>query len=160
MVDNVDVGTEAYQQHVLDAFLTGIVGTAQDHLATNIKIDRNARESSMTRPKCRPNYIFSVNGQLVFKGEERRTGSLGEGALDLCKEMLPGSVGKTGKLDSWLGYASSCGCVRFYYILGVEKMIECSDIINLQNLEDRVTMIITLVNVVRITQAQILAKGK
>ncbi|KAJ2252760.1 hypothetical protein GGI13_003088 [Coemansia sp. RSA 455] len=160
MINNVNIGTEAMQQHVLDAFLMGIIGTAQDHLATNIKVDRNAAESSMTMPQCRPDYLLTMNGQLVFKGEEKKGGDIRHIAQELSDKMLPGSVGKTGKLDYLLGYATSGSRVLFECIYSDRAMLECSNIIDLLKLPDRVTMVIMLVNVVRITRAQILAKEK
>ncbi|KAJ2754972.1 hypothetical protein GGI19_002021 [Coemansia pectinata] len=160
MINNVNVGTESMQQHVLDAFLMGIIGTAQDHLATNIKIDRNATESSMTRQQCRPDYLLTMNGQLVFKGEEKKGGDIRHIAQELTDKMIPGSVGKTGKLDYLLGYATSGSRVLFECIYNDHAMLECSNIIDLIKLPDRVTMVIMLVNVVRIAHAQMLAKEK
>ncbi|KAJ2581361.1 hypothetical protein GGH95_002119 [Coemansia sp. RSA 1836] len=158
MITNVNVGTESMQQHVLDAFLMGIIGTAQDHLVTNIKIDRNAAESSMTLPQCRPDYLLTMNGQLVFKGEEKKGGDIRRIANELIDKMIPGSVGKTGKLDYLLGYATSGSQVLFECIYDNHAMLECSNIIDLSKLPDRVTMVIMLVNVVRIAGAQMLSK--
>ncbi|KAJ2746994.1 hypothetical protein GGI20_000890 [Coemansia sp. BCRC 34301] len=158
MITNVNVGTESMQQHVLDAFLMGIIGTAQDHLASNIKIDRNSAESSMTLPQCRPDYLLTMNGQLVFKGEEKKGGDIRRIAEELTDKMIPGSVGKTGRLDYLLGYATSGSQVLFECIYDNHTMLECSDIIDLAKLPDRVTMVIMLVNVVRIVGAQMLSK--
>ncbi|KAJ2492918.1 hypothetical protein IWW37_001090 [Coemansia sp. RSA 2050] len=160
MINNVNVGTESMQQHVLDAFLMGIIGTAQDHLAINIKIDRNAAESSMTLPQCRPDYLLTMGGQLVFKGEEKKGGNIRHIAQELTDKMIPGSVGKAGKLDYLLGYATSGSQVLFECIYNNHAMLECSNILDLMKLPDRVTMVITLVNVVRIAYAQMLAKGE
>ncbi|KAJ2689913.1 hypothetical protein IWW39_001137 [Coemansia spiralis] len=160
MINNINVGTESMQQHVLDAFLMGIIGTAQDHLVINIKIDRNAAESSMTLPQCRPDYLLTMNGQLVFKGEEKKGGGIRRIAQELTDKMIPGSVGKTGKLDYLLGYATSGSQVLFECIYGDHTMLECSSILDLMKLPDRVTMVIMLVNVVRVAHAQMLAKSE
>ncbi|KAJ2003524.1 hypothetical protein GGI04_002941 [Coemansia thaxteri] len=158
MINNVNVGTESMQQHVLDAFLMGIIGTAQEHLAIDIKIDRNAAESSMTLPQCRPDFLLIMNGQLVFKGEEKKGGDIRHIALELVDKMIPGSVGSKGKLEYLLGYATAGSRVLFNCIYGDHAMIECSSIIDLMSLPNRVTLVIMLVNVVRITHALMLAK--
>ncbi|KAJ2629069.1 hypothetical protein GGF44_004345 [Coemansia sp. RSA 1694] len=99
-----------------------------------------------------------MNGQLVFKGEEKKGGDIRRIANELIDKMIPGSVGKTGKLDYLLGYATSGSQVLFECIYDNHAMLECSNIIDLSKLPDRVTMVIMLVNVVRIAGAQMLSK--
>ncbi|KAJ1842544.1 hypothetical protein LPJ73_005767 [Coemansia sp. RSA 2703] len=152
-VTNVGRGTESMQQHVLDKFLMGIISTAQSEIASvDILIDRNAAENSVTKKGCRPDFLFSINGQLVFKGEEKKAGDVRKIAMELTDKMIPGSVGKgaTSRIQYLLGYATAGSRVLFECIHGDDKMVECSNILNLERIPDRVTMIRIIVNVVRI----------
>ncbi|KAJ1985945.1 hypothetical protein GGI25_006452 [Coemansia spiralis] len=158
MVNNVSVGTESMQQHVLDAFLMGIIGTAQEYLPMDVSIDRNAAEASMTLPQCRPDYLLMFNGQLVFKGEEKKRGDVRHIAEELTEKMADGVLGKKGKLDYLLGYATAGPRVLFECIHEGNKLLECSDILNLERIPDRVTMLIILINVVRVAYALYNAK--
>ncbi|KAJ2611329.1 hypothetical protein H4S08_003210 [Coemansia sp. RSA 1365] len=151
-------GTESMQQCVLDTFLMAVIGTAQEHLEIDSKVDRNANELSMTNAMCRPDYLLILNGLLVFKGEEKKNGDVRNIALELVDKMLPGSVGKNGKLEYLLGYATAGTRVLFECIYDDSKMSECSDILNLERISDRVTMIVILINVVRIASALYNAK--
>ncbi|KAJ2805106.1 hypothetical protein H4R20_002226 [Coemansia guatemalensis] len=150
--------TESMQQCVLDTFLMAVIGTAQEHLEMDSKVDRNANELSMTNAMCRPDYLLILNGLLVFKGEEKKHGDVRNIALELIDKMLPGSVGKNGKLEYLLGYATAGTRVLFECIYDDSKMSECSDILNLERVADRVTMIVILINVVRIASALYHAK--
>ncbi|KAJ2559302.1 hypothetical protein EV175_000412 [Coemansia sp. RSA 1933] len=47
LINNVNVGTESMQQHVMDAFLMGIIGKAQEYTTMELMADRNAAEPSM-----------------------------------------------------------------------------------------------------------------
>lgn len=158
MSNNISVGTESMQQHVLDAFLMGVIGTAQDNLEMDVAVDRNAAEPSMTLPQQRPDYLLMINGQLVFKGEEKKGGNVRNIAVELTDKMLEGVVGKKGKLEYLLGYATAGSRVLFECIHGEHKMTECSDIFNLLRPSDRVSMVLMLVNVVRVARALLLAK--
>ncbi|KAJ1831904.1 hypothetical protein LPJ63_003940 [Coemansia sp. RSA 2711] len=150
--------TEGMQQCFLDTFLLGIIGTAQEYLELDAKVDRNANELSMTQTKSRPDYLLMLNGLLVFKGEEKKAGDVRHIALELIDKMIPGSVGKDGKLDYLLGYATAGSRVLFECIHGDGKMSECSDILNLERVADRVTLIVILLNVVRVACALYNAK--
>ncbi|KAJ1956776.1 hypothetical protein GGI12_005219 [Dipsacomyces acuminosporus] len=152
LVRNANIGSESMQQHVLDAFLMGIMETAQDHLSANIQIDRNANEKTMTKGNDRPDFLLMLNGQLVFKGEEKKEGSVRIIAKELEDKMLPGSVGDNGKLKYLLGYATAGSQVLFECI-HEDGMDECSDVIDLAKLRDRITMLIILINTVRIVRA-------
>ncbi|KAJ2163157.1 hypothetical protein GGF46_000086 [Coemansia sp. RSA 552] len=145
-------GTESMQQSVLDTFLMGIVGTAQEYLEMDVKVDRNANELSMTKTMCRPDYLLILNGQLVFKGEEKRHGTVRHIAEELIDKMIPGSVGPNGKLEYLLGYATAGSRILFECIYADGKMSECSDIINIERVADRVTLLIILVNMIRIAR--------
>ncbi|KAJ1668371.1 hypothetical protein IW140_000198 [Coemansia sp. RSA 1813] len=158
LVNNVNVGTESMQQHVMDAFLMGVIGTAQEHLTMDVMIDRNAAEPSMTLPQSRPDYLLIFNGLLVFKGEEKKGGNIRHIALELTEKMISGAVGKKGKLEYLLGYATAGSRVLFECIYEGNQMVECTDIINLTKPSDRVTMLIVLINVVRIAHALYLAR--
>ncbi|KAJ2084428.1 hypothetical protein H4R24_000058 [Coemansia sp. RSA 988] len=150
--------TESMQQCVLDTFLMAVIGTAQEHLEIDSKVDRNANELSMTNAMCRPDYLLILNGLLVFKGEEKKCGDVRNIALELVDKMIPGSVGKDGKLEYLLGYATAGTRVLFECIYDDSKMSECSDILNLERIADRVAMIVILINVVRIASALYYAK--
>ncbi|KAJ2842529.1 hypothetical protein GGI22_007523 [Coemansia erecta] len=160
LVNNVNVGTESMQQHVMDAFLMGVIGTAQEYTSMDVMIDRNAAEPSMTLPQSRPDYLLMFNGLLVFKGEEKKGGNVRHIALELTEKMTSDAVGKNGKLEYLLGYATAGSRVLFECIYEGNQMIECTDILNLTKPSDRVTMLIILINVVRIAHALYLARGK
>ncbi|KAJ2552943.1 hypothetical protein EV175_003120 [Coemansia sp. RSA 1933] len=81
LVNNVNVGTESMKQHVMDAFLVGIIGKAQEYTTMG-----------------RPDYLLIFNSLLVFKGEEARRGNIRRIALKLTKKMTSDSVDKDGKL--------------------------------------------------------------
>ncbi|KAJ2603084.1 hypothetical protein GGF39_000403 [Coemansia sp. RSA 1721] len=155
LVSIVGKGTEMMQQHVLDAFLMAIFCTAQTECTdSDMIIDRNAAEPSATQQGSRPDFLFTINGQLVFKGEEKRRGNVRKIALELSDKMIPGCVGKPDSpLKYLLGYATAGSRVIFECIHDDAKMQECSNIINLEKLSDRVTMIITMVNILRISRA-------
>ncbi|ORX68167.1 hypothetical protein DL89DRAFT_294100 [Linderina pennispora] len=148
-------GTESMQQHGLDVFLMGVIGTARDHLPVDVAIDRNASEASMTKQVNRPDYLCSINGQLVFKGEEKKRGDVRTIARELIDKMLPGVVGKNGRLAYLFGYATAGTRVLFECIYDDMKMHECSDILDLAKLRDRITMIMILVNIIRISRAML-----
>ncbi|KAJ1949896.1 hypothetical protein FBU59_000938 [Linderina macrospora] len=148
-------GTESMQQHGLDVFLMGVIGTARDHLPVDIAIDRNAAEVSMTKKSNRPDYLCSINGQLVFKGEEKRRGEVRTIAQELIDKMLPDVVGKGGKLAYLFGYATAGTRVLFECIHDDKQMYECSDILDLAKMHDRITMIIIIVNIIRISRAML-----
>ncbi|KAJ1859319.1 hypothetical protein GGH12_002324 [Coemansia sp. RSA 1822] len=152
--------TEGMQQCFIDVFLMGIVGTAQEYLEMDTKINRNANELSMTKSKCRPDYLLMLNGQLVFKGEEKKAGDVRRIALELVDKMIPGSVGKDGKLDYLLGYATAGSRVLFECIYADRKMSECSDILNLERVADRVSLLIIMINVVRVACTLYKAKSQ
>ncbi|KAI8324851.1 hypothetical protein GQ54DRAFT_302298 [Martensiomyces pterosporus] len=152
-VRNANVGTESMQQHVLDVFLMGIMATAQDHLPTDIKIDRNAKDDTMTIRRQRPDYLLHLNGQLVFKGEEKKEGDVRIIARELTDKMMPGSVGKGNKAKYLLCYATAGSRVLLECIHSENEMLECSEIIDLAKMRDRVAMVISLVNVMRIVRA-------
>ncbi|KAJ2267262.1 hypothetical protein EV176_005320 [Coemansia sp. RSA 451] len=152
--------TESMQQCFIDVFLMGIVGTAQEYLEMDTKINRNANELSMTKSKCRPDYLLMLNGQLVFKGEEKKAGDVRNIALELVDKMIPGSVGKDGKLEYLLGYATAGSRVLFECIYGDGKMSECSDILNLERVADRVSLLVIMINVVRVACALYNAKNQ
>ncbi|KAJ1719951.1 hypothetical protein LPJ53_005368 [Coemansia erecta] len=155
-VTNVGRGTESMQQHVIDKFLMGIISTAQSELTdVDILIDRNATESSVTKSGCRPDFLFSINGQLAFKGEEKKAGDVRKIAKELTDKMIPGSVGKnaTSRIQYLLGYATAGSRILFTCIHGDNKMVECSNILNLERIPDRVTMIRIVVNIVRVALA-------
>ncbi|KAJ2665115.1 hypothetical protein IWW48_000382 [Coemansia sp. RSA 1200] len=158
LVNNVDIGTESMQQHVLDAFLMGVIGTAQEYLGMDVMIDRSAAEPSMTLPQSRPDYLLLFNGLLVFKGEEKKGGNVRQIALELTDKMADNVVGKEGKLEYLLCYATAGSRVLFECIYEDNKMVECAEIINLKKVSDRVTMLIILINVVRIAHALYLAR--
>ncbi|KAJ2649341.1 hypothetical protein IWW40_003188 [Coemansia sp. RSA 1250] len=139
--------TEGMQQCALDAFLMGVIGTAQEYIAISTKVDRNANELSMTKFMCRPDYLLMFNGQLVFKGEEKKSGDARNIALELTEKMIPGSVGKDGKLEYMIGYATAGSSILFECIYGDEKMSECSQILDIERVADRVTLILILINV-------------
>ncbi|KAJ2824602.1 hypothetical protein IWW50_003258 [Coemansia erecta] len=150
--------TEGMQQCFIDTFLMGVIGTAQECLELDAKIDRNANELSMTKAMCRPDYLLMLNGQLVFKGEEKKAGDVRHIALELVDKMIPGSVGKDGKLDYLLGYATAGTRVLFECIYGDGEMSECSDILNLERIADRVSLIVILINAMRVACALYNAK--
>ncbi|KAJ2559082.1 hypothetical protein EV175_000497 [Coemansia sp. RSA 1933] len=160
LVNNVNVGTESMQQHVMDAFLMGIIGTAQEYMTMDVMVDRNAAEPSMTLPQSRPDYLLIFNGLLVFKGEEKKGGNIRQIALELTEKMTSDAVGKNGKLEYLLGYATAGSRVLFECIYEGNQMVECTDIINLTKVADRVTMLVVLINVVRIAHALYLAREK
>ncbi|KAJ2852665.1 hypothetical protein IWW36_000022 [Coemansia brasiliensis] len=145
--------TEGMQQCALDTFLMGIIGTAQEYVTIYTKVDRNANELSMTKNMCRPDYLLMLNGQLVFKGEEKKSGDVRNIALELTEKMIPGSVGKDGKLDFLLGYATAGSNILFECIYGDDQMSECSEILNIERVADRVTLIVILVNVMRVARS-------
>ncbi|KAJ2454936.1 hypothetical protein EV183_001197 [Coemansia sp. RSA 2336] len=144
--------TEGMQQCALDAFLMGVIGTAQEHVTLSTKVDRNANELSMTKFMCRPDYLLMFNGQLVFKGEEKKSGDVRNIALELTEKMIPGSVGKDGKLEYMIGYATAGSSILFECIYGDEKMSECSEILDIERVADRVTLILILINVMRVSR--------
>ncbi|KAJ2672196.1 hypothetical protein IWW42_002922 [Coemansia sp. RSA 1085] len=144
--------TEGMQQCALDAFLMGVIGTAQEYIAISTKVDRNANELSMTKFMCRPDYLLMFNGQLVFKGEEKKSGDARNIALELTEKMIPGSVGKDGKLEYMIGYATAGSSILFECIYGDEKMSECSQILDIERVADRVTLILILINVMRVSR--------
>ncbi|KAJ1736266.1 hypothetical protein LPJ61_000050 [Coemansia biformis] len=144
--------TESMQQSVLDTFLASILGTATEHMGLDTKIDRNANETSMTSARHRPGYILMINGLLVFKGEEKASGKVRTSAKQLVDKMLPGSVGKNGKLDYLLGYATAGSRILFECIYGDDEMSECSDILNLERVSDRVTLLVILINAMRVAR--------
>ncbi|KAJ1740039.1 hypothetical protein LPJ78_003624 [Coemansia sp. RSA 989] len=147
--------TEGMQQCALDAFLMGVIGTAQEYIAISTKVDRNANELSMTKFMCRPDYLLMFNGQLVFKGEEKKSGDARNIALELTEKMIPGSVGKDGKLEYMIGYATAGSSILFECIYGDEKMSECSQILDIERVADRVTLILILINVMRVSLDEI-----
>ncbi|KAJ1775760.1 hypothetical protein LPJ62_006819 [Coemansia sp. RSA 2167] len=114
----------------------------------------------MTKSKCRPDYLLMLNGQLVFKGEEKKAGDVRNIALELVDKMIPGSVGKDGKLEYLLGYATAGSRVLFECIYGDGKMSECSDILNLERVADRVSLLVIMINVVRVACALYNAKNQ
>ncbi|KAJ2708446.1 hypothetical protein H4R19_004741 [Coemansia spiralis] len=142
--------TEAMQQSVLDPFLSAIVGTASEYMNLDTRIDRNANEKSMTKGRDRPDYFLAISGLLVFKGEEKRAGDVKEIALELTKKMIPGLLGKGGKLEYLLGYATAGQRILFECVYGDKKMSECSPTLNLTRVSDRITLLVILVNVVRV----------
>lgn len=154
--DRASVGTESMQQHVLDSFLMGIIGTAQDYLSLKLDVNRNASESSMTLPKQRPDYILTINNQLVFKGEEKRSGDVREIAKELLVKMKRDIIGSEKRQRYLLGYASASSNVLFECIHENSKMTECAEVINLLKVSDRARMVLILVNIVRIVHAQML----
>ncbi|KAJ2537504.1 hypothetical protein EV175_006702, partial [Coemansia sp. RSA 1933] len=98
LVKNVNVGTESMQQHVVDAFLMGIIGTEQEYMTIDLMVDRNAADPSMTLPQSRPDFLLTFDGLLVFKGKEAKRGNICRIALKLTKKMTSNAVGKNGKL--------------------------------------------------------------
>ncbi|KAJ2603071.1 hypothetical protein GGF40_000065 [Coemansia sp. RSA 1286] len=67
--------------------------------------------------------------------------------------MITGRVGKQNSSIPYLfGYAAAGSLIQFYCIYDDAKMQECSNIINLEKLSSRATMIIALVNIVRIAR--------
>ncbi|KAJ1648099.1 hypothetical protein LPJ64_000552 [Coemansia asiatica] len=154
MVSVVGKGTEMMQQHVLDAFLMSIFCTANTQcIDSDMVIDRNAAESSATISGNRPDFLFAINGQLVFKGEEKKGGNVRTIALELTSKMIPGSVGKPdSRIEYMLGYATAGSRILFECIYDDGQMKECSGILNLERMPDRVSMIIILVNILRIAR--------
>ncbi|KAJ2770914.1 hypothetical protein IWQ57_002444 [Coemansia nantahalensis] len=146
-------GTEAMQQAVLDTFLSAIIETATEHMSLDARIDRNAHEGSMTKGTCRPDYLLAISDLLVFKGEEKRKGVVTTIAKELTDKMIPGSVGKNGKLDYLIGYATAGSRILFECIYGDRMMSMCSDTLNLAQTKDRIKLLLILINVVRVAGA-------
>ncbi|KAJ1902001.1 hypothetical protein LPJ66_000325 [Kickxella alabastrina] len=158
-VGNAGKGTEAMQQQVVDVFLMGIMGTAQDHLKMDIRFDRNASEESLTVLEKRPDFLMIIDDQLVFKGEEKKTGNVRTIARELTEKMKKGSVGKKDSaIEYLLCYATAGSRVLFECIHDDNAMMECSNVIDLVRIPDRVSMLLILVNVIRIARALLNAK--
>ncbi|KAJ2454938.1 hypothetical protein EV183_001199 [Coemansia sp. RSA 2336] len=145
--------TGCMYQYVIDAFLMGVIGTAQEYASIPVKLNRNAKDPSMTQGTSRPNFFMMFEDQLVFKGEEKRRGFVEQNAKQLIKTMKPGSVGKDGKLEYMVGYATSGSQILFECIYGDDLMSECSKVLDLKRIADRVTLILVLVNVMRVSRA-------
>ncbi|KAJ2782669.1 hypothetical protein H4R18_002147 [Coemansia javaensis] len=146
-------GTESMQQSALDPFLMGIHGTATEYASFETRIDRNANETSTTKYRCRPDYLLLINGQLVFKGEEKRAGDVREIAEELISKNREEIIGKNNKIDYILGYATAGSRVLFECIYSHNEMLECSDILNLERIPDRVKMLTILINAMRVSYA-------
>ncbi|KAJ2548657.1 hypothetical protein EV175_004742 [Coemansia sp. RSA 1933] len=160
LVNNVNVGTESMQQHVMDAFLMGIIGKAQEYMMMYVMVDRNAAEPSMTLPQSRPDFLLIIDGLLAFEDEETRQGNIRRMALKLTKKKTSDAVDKDGNLEYLLGYAIASLYILFECIYKRNQMVECTDIINLAKVADRVTMPVFLINVVRVAQALYFAREK
>ncbi|KAJ2454937.1 hypothetical protein EV183_001198 [Coemansia sp. RSA 2336] len=145
--------TEGMYQCIIDAFLMGVIGTAQEYVPIPVKLNRNAKDPSMTRGTSRPNFFMMFDDQLVFKGEEKKDGYVRQNVKQLTQKMKPGSVGKNGKLRYIIGYATAGSRILFECIYGDNLMSECSKILDLEYIADRVTLILILVNVMRVSRA-------
>ncbi|KAI8322581.1 hypothetical protein GQ54DRAFT_310809 [Martensiomyces pterosporus] len=150
-VTNVGVGTKAMQQHVLDAFLMGIFETAQKYLEAAIQINRNARKAIPELDR-RPNFLLMLNGSLVFTGEQNLGGNISKHAGKVKDKVLKTLVGNC-EIKYIPCYTTAGSEVLFHCICGSQEIVECSDILNLEELCDRVTMIIILVNIMRVVRS-------
>ncbi|KAJ2546828.1 hypothetical protein EV175_005456 [Coemansia sp. RSA 1933] len=134
LVNNVNVSPESMQQN---------------YIMMDVMVDRNAAELSMTLPQIRPDYLLIFNG-----------GNIRQIALELTEKMTSDAVGKNGKLEYLLGYTTAGSRVLFECIYEGNQMVECTDTTNLTKVADRITMLVVLINVIRVAQALYFARGK
>ncbi|KAJ1921565.1 hypothetical protein H4219_000602 [Mycoemilia scoparia] len=165
MIQAVEEGTEAMCQTYIDAFLYAIFGTAKNHAFYPLRFDRNKNDLSMTLPGMRPDFVCWYNHLLVFKGEEKKKGDVRIIAKELVDKMAPDVLSPVGlktqvksadrnhtrplRPPYLLAYSSAGTRVLFVAIDHNNKLVECSNVLDISRLHDRFLMVRYLVNTVR-----------
>ncbi|OMJ10217.1 hypothetical protein AYI70_g10464 [Smittium culicis] len=148
---NHTMRTEALQQHVLDTILHAVFGTANDFAKIPLVYDRNKIDTSLTVAGKRPDFVCWHKDLLVFKGEEKKKGDVRKIALELVDKMKPESIGNgPNQLPYLLSYATAGNDVLFFAINRKNKLVEVSDVLDMSSVRDRITILLILINSVRI----------
>ncbi|OMJ30419.1 hypothetical protein AYI69_g33 [Smittium culicis] len=148
---NHTMRTEALQQHVLDTILHAVFGTANDFAKIPLVYDRNKIDTSLTVAGKRPDFVCWHNDLLVFKGEEKKKGDVRKIALELIDKMKPESIGNgPNQLPYLLSYATAGNDVLFFAINKKNKLVEVSDVLDMSSVRDRITILLILINSVKI----------
>ncbi|OLY78286.1 hypothetical protein AYI68_g7667 [Smittium mucronatum] len=148
--------TEALQQHVLDTILHAIFGTANDFAKIPLIYDRNKVDTSLTVSGKRPDFVCWYDKLLVFKGEEKKKGNVKTIALELIDKMKPESIGNnSSQLPYLISYATAGNDIQFFAINKDNKLIEVSDVLDMSIVQDRITILLILINTVRIIREMV-----
>ncbi|PVU90837.1 hypothetical protein BB561_004693 [Smittium simulii] len=146
-------GTEAFLQYTLDTILHAVFGTATTFASLPLRYDRNKIDTSLTKSGKRPDFLCWYNDLLVFKGEEKKCGNVRNIALELTDKMQPNKIGKLkGQIPFLLCYATAGSNILFVAINQANQMLECSQVLDMNSIADRVTILLILVNTMRIAQ--------
>ncbi|OMH83205.1 hypothetical protein AX774_g3280 [Zancudomyces culisetae] len=139
--------TEAFLQQNIDVILGPVFKALKLH-NPGFTYNRNSAEVSMTKGKLRPDYCLTyLNKMLVFKGEEKKKGSVRKIAQELTDKMKENKIGIPHHLPYMLGYATAGYNVLLVAIDHTNELIEVSDILDIRKLTDRITLMQSLLNI-------------